>query len=276
MNHAELDSLKGVFQMFDKDLKGHINTRDLEDFLLGFGQRLSDRDLECLFRRLTHGHSTKLMTKEQFCVLLHNSVRQTDDPYHTFFETVLDADGDGTITEEELKKSARLLGSDKISSEEATEMLREVSHPTHLIEVCSLVGKGKIITVEEGHEAASAGGGGSRVGKKKGVVLSDSSGSSSDEDFNEETSKTKKTKSAQGESAKHEEEGNVGRKEASRRKKSKAKTKVRKVRDDYRYRPFFRLVDLGMRKDLVKLKMTAEFLDLDPKLIDTPEAPAPP
>ncbi len=109
INRAELDSLKHTFSMFDTEMKGHINTRDMEEFLVAFGQRLNDRDLECMFRRMTNGHSTKLMTKEQFCVMMHNSVRRTDAPYKTFFDKVLDADGDGTITEEELKKSAKLL-----------------------------------------------------------------------------------------------------------------------------------------------------------------------
>ncbi len=195
--------------------------------------------------------------------------------------------------------TSTIQGNDKISTDEAGEMLREVSHPKHLVEVCTMVGKGRLIDVVEGHEAASASKGGkSRSGKKKTVTLSESEAeSSSDDGFQaassqsesepeEEDEKKKKKKGDKGISPSKKstaskaaagEDEDEAESERRRRKKKKKKHKhvPAKVKDDYRYKMYFRLVELGMDKELIKLKVAAEHLDLDPKLLDTPDAPPP-
>ncbi len=141
---AEIDDLEHVFEHYDPDANGLITTEDVRKLLTKLGHRLNDRDLAVIFRRLTHGQSTKQMNMTQFCLMLHNMQGATDEPLKAYFTTVLDADGSGELNPKELKKVMKRIG-EKVSREECKEMIREVNSEKEFIELCTLRGKNRHI-----------------------------------------------------------------------------------------------------------------------------------
>eukprot|EP00941_MAST-03F_sp_MAST-3F-sp1_P000841 g841.t1 len=249
---AELDELVHAFKLFDRDSNGHVNTREIEQLLLEYGQRFSDRDLECVFRRLTHGHSTKLITKTHFCLMLHNEMRIDDRPLETYIQSVLKSSSeDGNLSPEGLADCATKMG-EKLTKKEAIGMLEHMNHPEEVIKLCSLKGKKGYIHLPEGAEISALQPNTQNVAKP----IPDK------KDVSDEKSRD----------SKHSE-----RKENPSTSESKVK-KEKKLRvcDDPRYVKYFRLIELGLDREKVKRKVAAEELDLIPALLDTPNAPPPP
>eukprot|EP00929_Paragymnodinium_shiwhaense_P103893 TRINITY_DN6774_c0_g1_i2.p1 TRINITY_DN6774_c0_g1~~TRINITY_DN6774_c0_g1_i2.p1 ORF type:complete len:153 (-),score=79.77 TRINITY_DN6774_c0_g1_i2:181-639(-) len=117
---------RGVFESFDADGSGAIDTDELKKAFEALGTKLSDKDVADMIKEVDEDGSGEIDFDEFLLVVARQmeSVDQEDELLEAF--KVFDRDGDGYIKASELFRAMKLFG-EKLSEEDCEEIVKEVA-----------------------------------------------------------------------------------------------------------------------------------------------------
>jgi len=133
----QLAEFREAFSVFDKDGDGTISEKELGTVMRALGLNPTDDELTQMVKEVDIDGNGEV-DFEEFCTMMVRRMEDTDGDEEILeaFQ-VIDRDGDGFITESDLKDLLANLG-DKVTEEEISDMIKEVD----------LDGDGKISFVE--------------------------------------------------------------------------------------------------------------------------------
>lgn len=124
LNDKERESIKEIFDLFDKDKSGSIDAKELADVLRASGNSLSNDDIKALMDEFDKDKSETIDFEEfiqMYCKRFTEPA--TEDELLEAFK-IFDRDGNGVLTKDELKDIMTKMG-DPLSDEEAEEFLKQ-------------------------------------------------------------------------------------------------------------------------------------------------------
>lgn len=128
LTQDQIAELKEAFSMFDKDGDGTITLGELASVLRALGQKPTDDELQIMMNSVDVDQNG-VIDFEEFVGLMKNHL-YSDDSVPTAEAEMLEAfrifdrNGDGFITEEELRQALLNLG-ERVTGEELKEMIAE-------------------------------------------------------------------------------------------------------------------------------------------------------
>jgi len=133
----QLAEFREAFSVFDKDGDGTISEKELGTVMRALGLNPTDDELTQMVKEVDIDGNGEV-DFEEFCTMMVRRMEDTDGDEEILeaFQ-VIDRDGDGFITESDLKDLLANLG-DKVTEEEISDMIKEVD----------LDGDGKVSFVE--------------------------------------------------------------------------------------------------------------------------------
>jgi len=153
----DIDCLKEAFALFDSDRDGEITVEELGKVMRTHGFHPTDEELCDMIRNVDTNANGAIDFNEFIEMMVKRDSRIEDDVAHAF--KVFDRDGDGLISEEELRLTMNNLG-EPLTEAEVKSMIAEAD----------LDGDGKINFQEFSRLMANSGGaGGAPNSQSKGV-----------------------------------------------------------------------------------------------------------
>merc|ERR1711872_1126398 len=156
----DIDCLKEAFKLFDCDRDGEITVEELGKVMRTHGFDPTEEDLRDMIRNVDTNANGAIDFNEFIDMMVKRGASIEDDVVHAF--KVFDRDGDGLISEEELRLTMNNLG----------EALTE-AEVRHMIAEADLDGDGKINLAEfsrlMAHNSGPGGGASATGGQSKGV-----------------------------------------------------------------------------------------------------------
>ena len=127
LSEERISEFRAAFELFDKDRDGLIKTKELGSILRNLGQYPSESELNTLIKEVDMDGSGTIEFKEFLCLMIRKM--KDSDPEKEFMEAfkAFDRDGNGFISEMELRLIMNNLG-EKVSSEEIELMIKEVDN----------------------------------------------------------------------------------------------------------------------------------------------------
>ncbi|XP_060577948.1 calmodulin-A-like [Ruditapes philippinarum] len=115
---------KLAFEMFDKDNDGTISSTELGVVMRSLGQNPTEQELKDMINEVdVDGNGT--IDFPEFCQMMNRRMTEHNEPEELMEAfKVFDKDGNGYISEEELKYVMMNLG-EKMTDDEVKEMMRE-------------------------------------------------------------------------------------------------------------------------------------------------------
>ena len=172
LSDHELDCLKEAFSLFDADHDGEITVGELGRVMRNHGLNPTEEELADMIRNVDKNSNGAIDFNEFIEMMLRRDSKVEEDVVHAF--RVFDRDGDGLISEEELRLTMNNLG-EPLTDQEVRSMIEEAD----------LDGDGRINFQEfarlmQSHAGigGGGGGGGGAAGGGGGAIAGPSSSSS--------------------------------------------------------------------------------------------------
>ena len=101
LSEQELDCLKEAFSLFDADHDGEITVNELDRVMHNHGLKPTEDELRDMIRNVDKNSNGAIDFNEFIEMMLRRDSKVEEDVVHAF--RVFDRDGDGLISEEELR-----------------------------------------------------------------------------------------------------------------------------------------------------------------------------
>merc|ERR1719445_2371175 len=124
LTEEQIAEFKEAFSLFDKDGDGTITTKELGTVMRSLGQNPTEAELQDMINEVDAGGNGTIDFPE-FLTMMARKMKDTDseEEIREAFR-VFDKDGNGFISEEEIRHVMTNLG-EKLTDEEVDEMIRE-------------------------------------------------------------------------------------------------------------------------------------------------------
>lgn len=122
LSNQELDCLKEAFSLFDADHDGEITHAELGRVMRNHGLNPTEAELEDMIRNVDKNSNGAIDFNEFIEMMLRRDSKVEEDVVHAF--RVFDRDGDGLISEEELRLTMNNLG-EPLTDAEVKSMIAE-------------------------------------------------------------------------------------------------------------------------------------------------------
>ena len=123
LTKEEIEDFERVFELFDKDADGSLNTAELGNMMRRLGQVVKEEELQDMLNEVdTDGNGE--IDRQEFMDLMARKMRDTDAEGSEYVEAfkIFDTDHNGQIRKEELKAGLAALGED-VTDEELQVMM---------------------------------------------------------------------------------------------------------------------------------------------------------
>jgi Ca2+-binding EF-hand superfamily protein len=122
----QIDQLKRLFAIFDKDNDGFIDEKELKFVVRSVGLHPSDEEVKALLAKADDNHNGKLEFDE-FVKFVNSAlqVRLEDEKELVRAFTAFDKDGNGLIDANEVRASLKKAGTD-LTDEQVKEIIKEL------------------------------------------------------------------------------------------------------------------------------------------------------
>jgi len=128
-SQSEIDKLKDIFKIFDRDNSGHIDPEELGAGLRALGSNPTDAEIAQMMQDASAklDDETGKLHFDAFCDLMAQYRKTTDEVEAELLRAfmVFDKNGDSTIDAQELREALKSLGCDQLSDEEVDDLLAE-------------------------------------------------------------------------------------------------------------------------------------------------------